>query len=112
MDSKTTVGSQNNKKLIVLGLVSIGILFLVYARFENTEITPDAISSIERISVAFYIILLISFSAIGIGLRKYQKRKAVEPSQNPLTIICSATVNLKAKKVFVITFILYGIFFR
>ena len=74
MDSKTTVGSQNNKKLIVLGLVSIGILFLVYARFENTEITPDAISSIERISVAFYIILLISFSAIGIGLRKYQKR--------------------------------------
>ena len=111
MDSKTTVGSQNNKKLIVLGLVSIGILFLVYARFENPEITPDAISSIERISVAFYIILLISFSAIGIGLRKYQKRKAVEPSQNPLTIICSATVNLKAKKVFVITFILYGIFF-
>ena len=75
MDSKTTVGSQNNKKLIVLGLVSIGILFLVYARFKNTEITPDAISSIERISVAFYIILLISFSAIGIGLRKYQKRK-------------------------------------
>ena len=111
MDSKTTVGSQNNKKLIVLGLVSIGILFLVYARFENPEITPDAISSIERISVAFYIILLISFSAIGIGLRKYQKRKAVEPSQNPLTIICSATVNLKAKKTFVITFILYGIFF-
>ena len=53
MDSKTTVGSQNNKKLIVLGLVSIGILFLVYARFENTEITPDAISSNERISVAF-----------------------------------------------------------
>ena len=111
MDTKTTKGSQNNKKLIILGLISIGILFLLYSRFENAELTPDAISSIERISIAFYIVLLISFSAIGIGLRKYQKRKALDASQNPLTIICSTTVNLKAKKVFILTFILYGIFF-
>ena len=111
MNTKTTTDSQNNKKLIALGLISIGILFLVYSRFENTALTPDAISSIERISIVFYILLIISFSAIGVGLRKYQKRKALEPSQNPLTIICSTTVNFKAKKVFILTFVLYGIFF-
>ena len=53
----------------------------------------------------------MSFAIIGIGLRRYQKTKAVEPSQNPLTVICSLTVNFKAKKVFIITFIVYGIFF-
>ena len=83
----------------------------MYSRFENIALTPDAISSIERISIVFYILLIISFSAIGIGLRRYQKRKALEPSQSPLTIICSTTVNFKAKKVFILTFVVYGIFF-
>jgi len=111
MVNRTTTGSQNDKKLIILGFVTIGILFLIYSRFENPSLTPDAISSIERLSIMFYVLIIISFSVIGIGLRRYQKRKAVEPSQNPLTIICSVTVNLKAKKVFIITFIIYGIFF-
>ena len=111
MNAKTTTDSQNNKKLIALGLISIGILFLVYSRFENIALTPVAISSIERISIVFYILLIVSFSAIGIGLRRYQKRKALEPSQSPLTIICSTTVNFKAKKVFILTFVVYGIFF-
>ena len=71
----------------------------------------DAISSIERLSIVFYLLVIMSFSIIGIGLRRYQKRKALESLQNPLKIICSSTVNLKAKKVFIITFILYGIFF-
>ena len=111
MENKTTTSSQNDKKLITLGLIAIGILFLIYSRFENPSLTPDALSSIERLSVMFYVLIIISFSIIGVGLRKYQKRKAIEPSQNPLTIICSVTVNLKARKVFVITFIIYGIFF-
>ena len=111
MENKTTASSQNDKKLITLGLITIGILFLIYSRFENPSLTPDALSSIERLSVMFYVLIIISFSIIGVGLRKYQKRKAIEPSQNPLTIICSVTLNLKARKVFVITFIIYGIFF-
>jgi hypothetical protein len=111
MANKTTVSSQNDKKLITVGFITIGILFLIYSRFENPGLTPDAISSVERLSVMFYILIIISFGVIGIGLRRYQKRKAIEPSSNPLTIICSMTVNLKAKKVFIITFIIYGIFF-
>ena len=111
MGTKTTTRSQNNKRLIFLGLITIGILFLVYSRFENPGLTPDAINSIERLSIVFYILIIMSFAIIGIGLRRYQKTKAVEPSQNPLTVICSLTVNFKAKKVFIITFIVYGIFF-
>ena len=48
MGTKTAMGSQNDKKLIVVGLSTIGILFLIYSRFENPGLTPDAINSIER----------------------------------------------------------------
>ena len=49
MGMKTISNSQNDKKMISIGLVTIGILFLVYSRFENPGLTPDAISSIERL---------------------------------------------------------------
>lgn len=111
MEKKTTASSQNDKKLIFLGLASIVILFLIYSRFESPGLTPDAINSIERIAVVFYVLTIISFGIIGIGLRKYQKRKAYETSQTPLTIICNTTINQRAKKIFIITFIIYGIFF-
>ena len=62
MEKKTTAGSQNGKKLIFFGLISIGILFLIYSKFENPSLTPDAISSIERLAVVFYILLVISFN--------------------------------------------------
>ena len=60
MKTKTTNGSQNDKKLIILGFISIGILFLIYVRFEYQEITPDAVQSIERLGIAFYILFTIS----------------------------------------------------
>ena len=52
----------------------------------------------------------MSFGAIGVGLRKYQKRKAME-STGIISIISNFTINQKATKVFIITFIIYGIFF-
>ena len=78
MGIKTTTSSQNDKKLIVLGLITIGVLFLIYSRFENPCLTPDSINSIERLSIMFYVLMIISFGIIGIGLRRYQKRKASE----------------------------------
>ena len=110
MSTKTTINNNKDKKLIVLGLISIAILFLIYSKFENQEITPDVISALDRIAVMFYVILIISFSAIGIGLLRYQKRKAKEMT-GIISVICNSTVNIKAKKIFVITFIIYGIFF-
>ena len=66
MKTKTASGSQNEKKLIVLGFISIVVLFIIYARLENPGITPDAVSSIERLSISFYILLTLSFGIICI----------------------------------------------
>ena len=59
MSTKTTINNNKDKKLIVLGLISIAILFLIYSKFENQEITPDVISALDRIAVMFYVILII-----------------------------------------------------
>lgn len=111
MGTIATTNRKNDKKLIMVGLISIGILFLIYSRFENPGLTPDAISSIERLSIAFYVLIIASLCVIGIGLRRYQIKKASEKLQNPLSIICNTTLNSKSKKIFIITFIIYGIFF-
>ncbi len=111
MKAKTAIGSQNDKKLIILGFISIIVLFLIYSRFENPGITPDAISSIERLSVTFYILLVISFGVIGIGLRKYQKRIAGMGNQTAISMISNSTISKKSLKVFIVTFVVYGFFF-
>ena len=111
MEKKTTKGGQNDKKLIILGFISIGILFLIYFRFEYQEITPDAVQPIERLGTAFYNLFIISIGMIGVGLRKLQKRVAATGNTTALSMICSNTLGSKAKKTFVITFIIYGIFF-
>ena len=111
MKPKTASGSHNDKKLITLGFVSIAILFIIYARFENPGITPDAISSIERLGIAFYVLFTMSFGVIGIGLRRYQKRIAATGNQNVLSMICNSTISSKSMKIFIITFVLYGLFF-
>ena len=111
MKTKTASGSQNEKKLIVLGFISIVILFIIYARFENPGITPDAVSSIERLGISFYILLTLSFGIIGIGLRKYQRKAAATGNRTAISMICSSTISKNSLKVFIITFVLYGFFF-
>ena len=111
MKLQATPGSQNDKRLILLGIFSIAILFLIYSRFENPGITPDAISSIERLSVMFYILLAISFGVIGIGLRRYQKRVAATGNQTAISMICNSTISKGAAKTFIVTFVIYGVFF-
>jgi len=111
MKTQTVKGGQNDKKLIILGFISIGILFLIYVRFEYQEITPDAVQSIERLGVAFYILFTISIGMIGLGLHKFQKRIAATGNITTLSMICNNTLGTKAKKTFVVTFIIYGLFF-
>mgnify|MGYP001229852286 CR=1 FL=1 len=111
MEEKTAKGSQNEKKLVILGFISIGILFFIYARFEYQEITPDAVASIERLGTTFYILFVISIAMIGIGLRKFQRKIAATGNTSAISLICNNTLDKKAMKIFVITFISYGIFF-
>ena len=110
---KNIVKSSNKgKKLIVLGFVTIAIIFLIYSRYQDPELlTPSAIDSIQRIAYGFYIILAASFGAIAFGMYRYHKEKVEINGKDLSTIIALVTWNSKSRKIFVITFIGYGIFF-
>ena len=102
----------NGKKLIILGVATIVSIFVIYARYQDPElITPDSIDTIQRIAYGFYIILVTAFSAIGYGMYKYHKEKVENKEKDIITIIALCTSSNKARKIFALTFILYGIFF-
>jgi len=99
------------KSLIIIGFIIITIIFLMYARYENPEITPDALPSIERIALGFYVIMIMSLGLISFGLYRYHKQKVQENGKDWLSIIAITTWNNKSRKIFITTFIVYGIFF-
>jgi len=100
------------KKIIILGFVIIGILFLIYSRYQDPELlTPSAIESIQRIALGFYITLITAFGAIALGMYRYHKGKVENNGKDLSTIIALVTWNSKSRKIFVAVFIVYGIFF-
>ena len=102
----------NGKKIIILGFVIIGILFLIYSRYQDPELlTPSAIESIQRIALGFYITLITAFGAIALGMYRYHKGKVENNGKDLSTIIALVTWNSKSRKIFVAVFIVYGIFF-
>ena len=112
MNNPSEKNTNKGKKLIILGFVSIVILFLIYHRYQDPELlTPSAMDSIQRISYGFYITLVVSFGAIAFGMYRYHKDKVENKGKDLLTIIAITTWNSKSRKIFVATFIGYGIFF-
>jgi len=108
-DNKNT---SRGKKLIVLGFVTIGILFLIYGRYQDPELlTPSAIDTIQRIAHGFYVILLVSFGAIAFGMYRYHQEKVEKRGKDLSTIIALVTWSTKSRRIFVATFVGYGIFF-
>ena len=85
----------NGKMLIIIGFVIIGIIFILYSRITNFSITEDSIQSIERVAIGFYLILLMSFGAIGYGIYRYHQRKITENKHDVLTIIAKLTRDSK-----------------
>ena len=112
MKEQPSKNTSNGKKLIVLGFVAISIIFIIYGRYQNSELlTPNAIESVQRIAYGFYIALVVAFGAIAFGMYNYHKEKVRKKEKNLSTIIALVTWNSKSRKIFVITFILYGLFF-
>ncbi len=102
----------SGKKLIVLGFAVMTVIFVIYSRYQNPEVfTPDAVDAIQRIAYGFYIILLAAFGAIAYGLYMYHKEKVRKKGTDILSIIAITTWNSKSRKIFLVTFITYGIFF-
>jgi len=112
MKDQSEKSSNTGKKLIVFGFVIIAILFLLYHRYQNPELlTPSALESIQRIAYGFYITLVAAFGAIALGMYRYHKEKVESKGSDLSTIIALATWNSKSRKIFVATFIGYGVFF-
>ena len=101
----------NDKAFIIIGFITIGIIFVLYSNISDFSVTTDSIEAIERLAIGFYIILLMSFGTIGYGIYRYHQRKAIENTNGILTIIAKTTMNSKSRKIFVATFIAYGMFF-
>jgi hypothetical protein len=53
----------------------------------------------------------MSFVAISFGLYKYHNQKVFENKKGLLSIIATTTLNKKSRRIFILTFIGYGIFF-
>ena len=96
---------------VIIGFVVIGIIFVLYSNIDDFSVTTDSIQAIERLAIGFYIILLMSFGAIGYGIYRYHYRKSVENTNSILAIIAKTTLNSQSKKIFAVTFVTYGIFF-
>jgi len=111
MEKQKTVRTNKGKSLIISGFIAIAVLFLIYARSSSLELTIEAIAVLERLAIVFYIILLMSFVAIGFGLYKYHNQKVFENKEGMLSIIATVTLNKKSRRIFILTFIGYGIFF-
>ena len=64
------------KKMIILGFAIIGVLFVLYGRYQDPELfTPSAIDSIQRIAYGFYITLVAAFGAIAMEFLDIIKEK-------------------------------------
>jgi len=111
MEKHNVQKNHKDRLFILLGFTTIGILFLLYSRMQDFSITPDSLQSVERLAISFYVLLLLSFIAIAYGLYRYHQRKMMESLNNILSVIASTTWNNKSKKIFVATFISYGMFF-
>ena len=89
--------------MIILGFVIIGVLFVLYGRYQDPELfTPSAIDSIQRIAYGFYITLIAAFGAIAFGMFRYHKGKVETNGKDLSTIIALVTWNSKSRKIFLV----------
>ena len=111
MESYKAKTKTNDREFIIIGFAVIGIIFVIYSNIDDLSISTDLIQAIERIATGFYIVLFMSFGTIGYGIYRYHQRKAKENSHGVLNIIAKTTMNSKSRKIFLVTFIAYGMFF-
>ena len=76
----------NDRMFIIIGFAVIGIIFVLYSNINDFSITSDSIQAVERLAIGFYIILLLSFGAIGYGIYRYHHRKSAENTNDVLTL--------------------------
>ena len=97
--------------MIIVGFLSIGTSFLIYTKYDYAAVTQEMIPSLERIAIAMYIVLFMSFGAIAYGLYKFYRVKIAQGDDSIFSIIANSINNKRSKQVFFVSAIGYGIFF-
>jgi hypothetical protein len=102
---------RSNVALILIGFLAIAISFLAYAKNSSLIITPAAMPALQRLAIATFIVLFTSFVAIGWGLYKTYRTKISSVDTTILSVIANSINNKRAKQIFIISAIGYGLFF-
>lgn len=108
---KQKVLGRSHFALILVGFLAIAVSFLAYAKNSSIIITPAAMPALQRLAVATYVVLLVSFVAIGWGLYKMYRAKITVSDSTISSIIANAINNKRSRRVFLISAIGYGVFF-
>ena len=110
METQNTV-ARSYKMLIILGFVAMSVSFLAYLNNNNLVVTPTAMPPLQKLAVATYVILSLSFVSIGWGLYRFYKTRIAANDSSISSIIANAINNNRSKQIFVISAIGYGLFF-
>lgn len=110
MEKQRTV-TFSYRALILVGFLAIAVSFLAYAKNKDVIVTPTSIPALQNLAVATYVVLLLSFVAIGWGLYKFYKAKITVSDSSISSIISNTINNKRSKQILIISSIGYGIFF-
>jgi len=99
------------RTLIIVGFIAIAVSFLVYAKNDSISVTPAAMPALQRLAIATYVVLFMSFGAIGWGLYRFYKIKVAAGDSSISSIIANTINNKRSKQIFIASAIGYGIFF-
>jgi len=108
---KQATMQRSYRVLIIVGFVAIAVSFLVYAKNDSISVTPAAMPALQRLAILTYVILFMSFGAIGWGLYRFYKIKITAGNNSISSIIANTINNKRAKQIFLASSIGYGIFF-
>lgn len=108
---KQQIANRSSKALIVVGFVAMAISFLAYWNNSSLAITPAAMPALQRLAVATYLVLPLSFGAIGVGLYRIYQIKASVSDDSITSVVANALNSKRAKQIFLAGFIGYGLFF-
>lgn len=110
MEKQVTM-QRSYRAMIIVGFLAIAASFLIYTRYDYSTVTQEMTVYLERVAVALYVVLLMSFGGIGYGFYKFYKVKILQGGDSIFSIIANSINNKRSKQIFIASSIGYGIFF-
>ena len=112
MKKQNSKNISKGKLFVLLGFVGIVFIFLIYSRYQDSElIVPGVLDTLYRIAIAFYVIMTLALASISYGLYLFLKQKIQDEDNGLLAIIAQNIWDSKSRRIFLLTFVGYGIFF-